>query len=139
MAVARPGEGFFSFLHFGHRSTVTSICSNSTIAQSYLSQILSLIQTLQANTTTNATLQQRYSSFVSYLQNSTNQAVLTSNCTTFVSNLKVAQAADKNRECVAQELEDRIQQQFQQVARNATGSRKPVDVDDSQGDNFSFL
>jgi len=111
---------------------VTSICSSNgtATAQSYLIQTLSLITTLQANTTTNAILQQQYPNFVSYVKDSTNQALLLSNCTGFVSNLKVAQRADRNAVFATQLLARKIQQQFNQVARNATGSQGPTDVDD---------
>lgn len=123
-------HGFRPFFMFGFgRPKVISICSNSTTAQSYLSQALSLITNLQANATTNAVLQQQYPNFVAYLKNTSNQALLTSNCTSFVSNLKVAQRADKIAVLTTELQARQIQRQFQQVARTAIGNQGPTDVD----------
>ena len=41
-----------------------------------------------------------------------------------------AKSADKNAVRVREELCNNIQQQFQQAARNATGSQGPNDLDD---------
>ncbi len=142
MTFAGPADSFFSFFDFGwhsHARSPASICSNTTIAQSYLSQILALITKLEANSSTNSVLQLQSANFVSYLQNTTNQALLSTNCTTFVTNLKAAQSADNAAECTRQRIASNIEQKFQQVARNATHSNGPNELDDNdECMNYSF-
>jgi len=112
---------FLGFFQPSHGHTPTSICSNTTTAQLYVSQTLILINNLQANSTYNSTLKLQYANFVSYLQNTTNQALLTTNCTVFFANLKAAQLADNAAENTRQQIAAKIEQQFEQVTRNVTG------------------
>jgi hypothetical protein len=131
LAFARSGESSFSIFNLFqslHPRTHASICSNNTIAQSYLSQVLSLINNLQANSSYNAILQLQFDNFVSYLQNTTNQALVSTNCTTFVNDLKAAKSADQEAESTRQKIASKIEKEFQQVACNATDNR-PNELD----------
>jgi len=117
-----------------HAHTEANICSNNATAQSYLSKALTLTSNLQANSTTNAVLQLEFAHFVSFLQNTTNQALISTNCTTFVTNLHAAQLADKAAENAREKIDHYIEEQFDQVIRNATGSNGPNQLD-FEGDN----
>ncbi|CAF0805190.1 unnamed protein product [Rotaria sordida] len=52
----------------------------------------------------NSILQIQMANIVSYLQDTTNQALLLTNCTTFVTNLKAAKSADKTAERTRQQI-----------------------------------
>jgi len=138
LACANPGFSISSIFGFfkPHHPTEASICLNNATAQSYLSKALALISTLQANSTTNAVLQLELPNFVSYLKNTTNQALSSTNCTSFVINLKAAQLTDKAAERAREKIDCYIEQQFQQAARNATGSngRNELDFDDDDNE-----
>jgi hypothetical protein len=135
LTFAHPGFNLFSFFGFGrpsHAPTPTSICSNTTTAQSYLSQTLALINNLQANSTYNSTLKLQSANFVSYLQNTTNQALLSTNCTIFFTNLKAARLADKAAERTRQQITSEIERKFEQVTRNVTGSNELYELEELQ-------
>jgi ribosomal protein L22 len=140
LAFARSGESSFSIFNLFqslHPRTHASICSNNTIAQSYLSQVLSLINNLQVNSSYNSILQLQSANFVSYLQNTTNQALLSTNCTTFVTDLKAAKSADQEAERTRQKIASKIEKEFQQVARNATDNRpNELDSDEHEGRRY---
>lgn len=126
LAYAHRGDGHGPFFgwnqYFGNRHPI-SLCANSTVAQAYLTQVLSLITNLQLNSTYNPVLQLQSPNFVSYLQNTTNQALLSTNCTAFVTNLKMAKLADELAERIRENIAFNIQYQLKQVARSATGGR----------------
>ncbi|CAF2648189.1 unnamed protein product [Rotaria sp. Silwood2] len=96
--------------------------------------MLSLISNLQANSSYNSVLQLEMVNVVSYLQNTTNQALLSTNCTTFVTNLKAAKSADEAAERTREQIASDIQRQFKQVAHNATGSNNHNELEDSDED-----
>jgi hypothetical protein len=133
LSLAWPGGGpshFGGGRPFFSRNS-SSICANSTTAQSYLTQILALINNLQANASCNAVLQLQDPNFVSYLNNATNQALISSNCTAFVIGLKNATWADKTAQRTQLQLAFNIQQQIRQVASNVIGRNRPNDLDSS--------
>lgn len=133
LTFAGPGNKILSFFGVFTRScNPVSICTNGSTAQSYLNKTLILLTTLQANSTLNSILQIQNANFVSYIKNITNQALITSNCTAFIANVKSAQFADVRAERQREQLADNIQRQFQQAAHNATGSscRNELDCDD---------
>jgi hypothetical protein len=117
--LTRSGDGFF--FHSNHQQPA-NICANTNITQSYLTKIVTVINTLQANATTNATLQQDKANSVAYLKNTANQALAISNCTAFVTGLKNAMSADAAVQQSRARLSASIEQQFRQAAANATGS-----------------
>jgi hypothetical protein len=120
LAFGSADGSFFSF--FGFRPRVRpDVCSNVTVVQTYVNEILPVISTIQGNSTLNAVLLLKWSNFVSYLQNTTNQALITNNCATFIANLKLAHAADDAVESKQEQIASNIDRQFQQVAFNATG------------------
>ena len=135
LTFARPEHNFFSFLGFGHGrppSSPISLCSNTTIAQLYLNQTLALVNNLQANPSWNSTLQLTSANFVACLKNSTNQAMITTNCPLFVATLRAAKILDVAAKNTRQQLACSLEQQFQQVIRNVTGGygRNELDVND---------
>ncbi|CAF0865800.1 unnamed protein product [Rotaria sordida] len=135
LTLAFPGDFLLSFFNLGkyfRARTPTSICKNTTISQSYLSQILSLINNLQADSLYNSVLQIQMANVVSYLQDTTNQALLLTNCTTFVTNLKAAKSVDKTAERTRQQIASDIHRPFQQVVRNATRSNAPYEFDSDE-------
>lgn len=131
MTFADPPGKLLSFFGFGRFCTSTSICANNATAPSYLSQTLALITNLQANSSYNSVLQLQNANFISYLKNTTNQALLTTNCIAFVANLKTAIAADEQAERARKQICKNIEQQFDQITRNVTGSncRNELDFD----------
>ncbi|CAF0860764.1 unnamed protein product [Rotaria sordida] len=94
--------------------------------------MLSLINNLQENSLYNSILQIQMANVVSYLQDTTNQALLLTNCTTCVTNLKAAKSVDKTAERTRQQIASDIHRQFQQVARNATRSNAPYEFDSDE-------
>ncbi len=138
MTFANFGDNLLAFLKHPFSHTPASICSNNSTAQSYLSQTLALINKLQANSSYNSVLQLQSANFVSYLQNTTNQALLSNNCTAFMTNLKAAKSADNAAEYTRQQIASNIQQQFQQVAHNATGSNGPNELDSGEQMDYHF-
>jgi hypothetical protein len=132
LTIARPGESILSFFGLGHHSSPqasASVCANPTTAQSFLSQSLALIKNLQANSSTNAILQLELPNFVAYLQNITNQVLLSNNCTIFITNLKGAKLADEVAEQKREHLAAHIEELFEQVGQNVTGSRQYHELD----------
>ena len=121
LTFAHSGGGFFSYFGFGNRDK-TSVCSNITSAQSYLTQILPIINSLLANSTYKPILESGWTNYIAFLQNTTNQALLSSNCTVYVANLKAAVVADDNAERIRDDIASIIDKKFEQVARNATGN-----------------
>ena len=101
------------------------ICMNSTIAQSYLAQTLSLLNNLQRNSLYNSVLQVEMGNFVSYLRNATNQALLRRNCSAFINGLKAAKSADTATMRTRRRIAFHIRSQLLKVAYNATGSYRP--------------
>ena len=110
--------------YFGARVPPTT-CMNSTIAQSYLAQTLSLLNTLQRNSLYNSVLQVEMGNFVSYLRNATNQALLRRNCSAFINGLKAAKSADRAAKRTRRRIAFDIQRQLRMITRNATGSYRP--------------
>ena len=122
VVLIRSGD---AFLFHSNPQQPANICANSNVTQSYVTKIVALINTLQANATTNAALQQDKASFFIYLKNTTNQALAISNCPNFVTGLKNAMAADAAVQQSRQRLSASIEQQCRQAAANATGSNGP--------------
>lgn len=138
MTFANFGDNLLAFLKHPFSHTPASICSNTTTAQSYLSQTLALINKLQANSSYNSVLQLQSANFVSYLENKTNQALLSTNCTAFVISLKAAKTADEIAEHKQQQIASYIEHQFEQVARNTTGSNNPDGIENGEGKKHRF-
>ncbi len=122
---------FFSAFFFDNR-TPKSVCLNLTVVQLYVNQTLPVIKALQANSTYNPVLQLNWYNFITYLQNTTNQALSQTNCTTFVANLKAAKQADKDAISARENIDFNIEKLFRQVARNATGNNGPNDFDSGE-------
>jgi hypothetical protein len=73
---------------------VTLLCANASLAQSFLTQIQQLINTLQSNGSFTQVLQARANE-IAYIQNATDVALLSSNCTAYFIGLQNAKALDK--------------------------------------------
>lgn len=119
-----------------------SICTTNTTQTAYLNDTVALIKTFEQNSTYNTVLQLEASNFVSYITNTTNQALLHSNCTAFVIGVKAAKIADakaeKNREKIAKD----IRKQIDQIPHTVTGSHgfndMDIDLDSSERDEHHF-
>ena len=72
----------------------SKICANETLPPIFLAQMQQLFTTLQANGSFSQALTDRAQE-VAYIQNANNAAVLSSNCTGYFSNLKIALNADR--------------------------------------------
>jgi hypothetical protein len=112
--------------------TPTSICANNITKAAYLNQTLTLITYFQLNATYSPVFQLESPNFILYMKNSTNQALLYSNCTAFVIGVKNAKSADEAAECTRERISQYIDQRFQQVVYNVTGSKGPNDLDSSE-------
>ena len=124
-----PSDGF-SFPFFGQlfRPTPASLCANRTIAPTYVSRVVSVINSLQANVTTNALLQRNKPNFVAYLKNTSNQVLASSNCTAFVAGVKNAMAADGIINRAEMNVALSMEQQLRQAASSALGVSGPNDL-----------
>ncbi|CAF1047359.1 unnamed protein product [Rotaria sp. Silwood1] len=100
--------------------------------------MLSLINTFQANSLYNSVLQTEMANVVSYFQNTTNQALLSTNCTAFMTNLKTAKLADKVAAQARDQIASDIRRQFKQAALNATGLKPPSELDSSESKEHRF-
>jgi hypothetical protein len=109
--------------------TPTTVCTNNNTQVQYLTKILTLINTFQSNSTYNSTLQLQSANFLTYVKSSTNQALLFTNCSNFVTGLVAAKSADvtaaRKRQQVAQDICRRIRQ----VPHDVVGSNKTNDMD----------
>jgi hypothetical protein len=115
----------------GHGQARKSLkfCSNSTTSQAYLTQIISVIDTLQANSSYNSIFKIQSANFIEYLKNTVNQELLRSDCDAFVKGLKAAKKADKEAEHEQKRLTATIRKQLQQVANSVTNSKGFYDFD----------
>jgi len=98
-------------------------CSNNTLAQVYLTKTLSIINTLQANSSYNSILKSQFANFITYLQDTNNQGLLNSDCEGFIKGLKAAKKADKEAERAQRYLIKTIQKQIKQVGRDITNEK----------------
>lgn len=116
------GNGLFG------RPTTASLCANSTIAPSYVTKVVTIINSLQANATTNAFLQRERANFVAYVKNTVNQVLASTNCTGFLTGLKSAMEADVRINQAQQVMARNIEQQFRGAATSALGYNGPNDL-----------
>ncbi|CAF3786632.1 unnamed protein product [Rotaria sp. Silwood1] len=114
--------------------TPTSICANSTTQAAYLAKTITLINNFQLNSTYNSVLQIESPNFVAYLKDPTNQALLYTNCSSFINGVKVAKLADETAARTRQHIAQDIHQQFEQIPHNVTGSNGPNDLDSDEHD-----
>jgi hypothetical protein len=98
-------------------------CSNNTLAQAYLTQILSIISAFQANSSYNSILKSQLTNFITYLQDTKNQGLLNSDCEAFIKGLKAAKKADKEAERAQKNLLKTIEKQIKQVGRDITNEK----------------
>jgi hypothetical protein len=101
----------------------SKFCSNNTVAQNYLTQILSVIDVLQANSSYASILKLQSTNFITYLKDINNQELLRGNCSTFVNGLKAAKKADRAVEREQKHLAATIREQIKQVARDVTNGK----------------
>ncbi|CAF4795708.1 unnamed protein product [Rotaria sp. Silwood1] len=90
-------------------SWTSNLCSNDTVAQSFLTQTRQVINDLQSNGSFAQALQKR-AQFISYIQDDNNAEQLSSNCTEYFNGLKNAKNLDK------QALEQ--ERQYEQIANS---------------------
>ena len=120
--------------HLGHgrdRMARKSLkfCSNSTTAQAYLTEIIPVIDSLQANSSYNSILKIRSANFIEYLKNTTNQQLLPTDCEAFIKGLTAAKKADKETERAQKRLTTTIRKQLQQVAHDVTNGKGFDEID----------
>jgi hypothetical protein len=108
---------------------LSKFCSDNTIAQAYLTQILSVINTLEGNSSYNSILKTRSVNFITYLKDTANQALLRTDCEAFIQGLKAAKNADKQAERTEKHLASTIRKQFKQIARDVTKGKGFVELD----------
>jgi Glu-tRNA(Gln) amidotransferase subunit E-like FAD-binding protein len=101
----------------------SKFCSNNTTAQNYLTQILSIIDVLQENSSYASILKLKSTNFITYLKDIHNQELLRSDCETFLKGLKEAKKADKAVQREQKYLAATIQEQIKQVARDVTNGK----------------
>jgi hypothetical protein len=94
---------------------LSKFCSNTTIAQAYLTKLLSVIDNLQGNTTYSSIFQAQSAHFIAYLKDTTNQGLLQTNCEGFITGLKAAKKSDKEFAREQRKLAKTIQKQLKQV------------------------
>jgi hypothetical protein len=107
----------------------TKLCDNASLAEAFLNQTQQLILQLQANGSYAGVLQERAQE-VAYLQNATNTALLSSNCTGFFIGLSNACKLDKLAEAQEEQYEQNAAGLFKQIVQSLVGSRNVF------GDNF---
>ena len=103
---------------------LSKLCSDNNAAQVYLKQILSVIETFEANSTYNSILKSESANFIDYLKDSTNQGLLTTNCEGFLQGLQSAKKADKDLEHTKKKLIKQIEKEFKQAAHDATSGKE---------------
>jgi hypothetical protein len=114
--------------HFDHKPVsikqkLSKFCSNSTAAQAYLTQILSVIKSLEANPSYNSILKTQSANFITYLKDTKNQELLHSDCEGFIKGLQAAKKADKEAERSQNDLVRIVQKQIKQAARDVTSGK----------------
>ncbi|CAF3710762.1 unnamed protein product [Rotaria sp. Silwood1] len=107
----------------------SKFCSNNTLAQIYLTDILSVIDVLQANSSYDSILKLQSANFIAYLKNTANQELLRNDCETFIKGLQTAKKADKTAQRVQQHLAATIHKKIKQVAREVTNGKGFRDLD----------
>ena len=104
------------------RDWTAVICANSTLAQNFLTQTRAVLAALQTNGSYTQFLAD-HSNAVSYLQNTANDATLSSNCTGYFSNLNAARAADRTVLDARRRLQENAVRLLGQVVQTLVGSR----------------
>lgn len=107
----------------------SKFCSNNTLAQVYLTQILAVIQSFEVNSSYTSIIQTQSINFIKYLKDKTNQELLKSNCESFIQGLKLAKKADKEYEYTQKKLARNIQKQFKQIARDVNHGKGFFELD----------
>ncbi len=85
-----------------------------------MTQLLSVLDALQANASYNSILQFQSANYIKYLKDTTNQGLLNSDCEGFMKGLKAAMKADKEVERTQKNLAKIIEKKIKQVAWDIT-------------------
>ncbi|CAF3102197.1 unnamed protein product [Rotaria socialis] len=104
-------------------------CSNSTVAQMYLKEILSVVDILQANSSYNTILNLQLTNFIAYLKDTKNQEILSNDCQAFLKGLKEANKADKTIQRQQKNMATLIRKNLEQAARSVTNGKGFYDLD----------
>lgn len=91
--------------------------------------MLSVIHTLQGNSSYDLILKMQYANFIKYFQDSTNQDLLRNDCGSFLKGLKAAKKADQEMENVQRKLARNIEKQLKQVARDVNNGKEFDELD----------
>ncbi|CAM2702316.1 unnamed protein product [Rotaria socialis] len=110
-----PSDGGDHFPSGGNTNMWASkLCANISLAEEFLSNIQAVITQLNLNESFAQFLQQKVQE-VAYIENSTNVALLSSNCTQYFNGLTTAQNADMEAKRQQQEYEDIGTRLLQQI------------------------
>ena len=140
LTLARQDKGRSHFKRkepsrFDHKSSwmnlkLSKFCSNKTVATAYLTQILSVIDKFQENSSHSAILKLQSDNVIQYLKDTTHQELLRSDCEAFINGLKAAKKADKTVERTQKQLAREIRKQIKQAARNVNNGNGFHELDD---------
>jgi hypothetical protein len=108
---------------------LSKFCSNSTVAQAYLTKILSVIDNLQDNSTYSSIFKSRSANFIAYLKDTTNQGLLKTDCEGFITGLKAAKKSDKEFEREQKKLARTIEKQLKQVMYDLNHGKEFQELD----------
>lgn len=129
LTIAGKDKDRFQFKHKNSDKKLEKICSDPDAAQEYLKQILSVIESLEANSTYTAVLQSQSANFLRYIKDSTNQNSLKENCEGFFDGLKSARKADKDHQRAQNELSHEIQKQLKQATKDISKGKNFLELD----------
>ncbi|CAF1396463.1 unnamed protein product [Adineta steineri] len=109
-----------------------SVCTNAT---SFSALLTTAFTTCQANTDCNNVLTTRLPNTAAYWNNPTSKPLLTTSCSTFITNFVAALTADSTAECAKQKIYSDLNKQIHQAGHTATGSvgHNELDFKDSCG------
>lgn len=99
--------------HEGKKST--DFCSNSSIAEAYLTRIRSLITELQGNPAYHDILTIQWANLIKYVEDPTNEGLIQSNCAGFIQGLQAAKKADGALIMEQKKLSKIIAKQFREL------------------------
>ncbi|CAF1135986.1 unnamed protein product [Adineta ricciae] len=109
---------------------LSKFCSNTTIAQNYLTKILSLIHKFQSNASYDSVLKLQSIHFINYASNRTNQELLHRDCQAFSKGLMAARKLDKLVDRTRKHLASIIQNEIQQVSQRVNNGKGFHEIDD---------
>ncbi|CAF1417392.1 unnamed protein product [Rotaria sp. Silwood1] len=92
----------------------SKLCVNSSLAQLFLTQTRALITQLSSNSSYAQVLQQKAQQ-IAYIQNDTNGALLSSNCTQYFNGLATARNADMKIQRQQKEYQKIVNRLFKQI------------------------